>query len=140
MSKPTLMRLLSVFLVLGMVWAGCESRITPTEVRVDASSGKAVLAATPLTSATPAACPAVSCLTQQGYDQCVAAPGCKCDERTDWCTSSPPPPPPPTGCPAVSCLTQQGYEQCVASPNCKCDERTDWCTTKVVTEDSPVIP
>lgn len=139
MSKGSLMRLFAVLAVLVMVWAGCESRITPTEIRVDASAGKAALAGSPVATATPAACPAVSCLTQQGYDKCVAAPGCKCDERTDWCTSSPPPPPPPTGCPAVSCLTQEGYEQCVASPDCKCDERTDLCGKKVVVEDTPIV-
>jgi hypothetical protein len=36
------------------------------------------------TTLATAACPAVSCLTQTGYNQCAAA-GCGCDPRTDYC-------------------------------------------------------
>ena len=32
----------------------------------------------------PVACPTVSCLTQQGYNECIQA-RCICDPRTDWC-------------------------------------------------------
>jgi hypothetical protein len=33
------------------------------------------------------ACPAVSCLTQQGYDECRQA-GCGCDPMNDSCVSA----------------------------------------------------
>ena len=72
-------------------------------------------------------CPLVSCLTQQGYNECMSCSGCMCDPMTDWCTPTPPPPPPKTGCPNVSCLSQAGYEECVACPGCDCHPRTDQC-------------
>ena len=74
-----------------------------------------------------AACPLVSCLTQQGYNECISCPGCTCDPRTDWCTAATPPPPPKTGCPNVSCLTEDGYNECISCPGCDCHPRTDQC-------------
>jgi hypothetical protein len=72
------------------------------------------------------ACPAVSCLTQTGYNQCVAA-GCGCDPRTDACVGKKQPVPVPIpACPAVSCLTEGGYNECVAA-GCGCDPKTDAC-------------
>jgi hypothetical protein len=78
------------------------------------------------------ACPAVSCLTQTGYNQCVAA-GCGCDPRTDACVAKAQPVPVPA-CPAVSCLTETGYNQCAAA-GCGCDPKTDACVGQKVVAD-----
>jgi hypothetical protein len=89
-------------------------------------------AATAIATGTAAACPAVSCLTETGYNQCATA-GCTCDPRTDDCVPMPQPVPVPA-CPAVSCLTQTGYNQCVAA-GCGCDPRTDYCVPQKVVGD-----
>lgn len=77
-----------------------------------------------------AQCPSVSCLTQQGYEKCMASGGCTCDPMNDFCVPEPPPPPPPTGCPNVSCLSETGYYECIACPGCDCHPRTDNCVKK----------
>lgn len=95
--------------------------------------GLSVSLAPAATGTGPVSCPSVSCLTETGYNQCVAA-GCACDPRTDYCVSKPKPVPVPA-CPAVSCLSQTGYEQCVAA-GCACDPKTDACVPAKPVSDS----
>lgn len=78
-------------------------------------------------TATGEGCPNVSCLTQEGYYECVSCPGCTCDPRNDLCVPEPPPPPPKTECPNVSCLSQEGYYECISCPGCDCHPQTDQC-------------
>jgi hypothetical protein len=92
----------------------------------------ALAPAAPASTSIGNACPAVSCLTQTGYNQCVAA-GCGCDPRTDACVPRVQPIPVPA-CPAVSCLTEGGYQQCAAA-GCGCDPRTDACVGQKVVPD-----
>jgi hypothetical protein len=107
MSRRTLSRILGL-LVLAGLFAG---------VVVSGTSA----------ATAPAACPAVSCLTETGYYQCVGVAGCTCDPRNDWCVPIPQPTPTPKpNCPAVSCLTQGGYDECKQA-GCGCDPKTDAC-------------
>jgi hypothetical protein len=115
MSRRTLSRILGLLVLAGL----CVG------VAVTGTSAATVIAA----------CPAVSCLTETGYHQCVGVAGCTCDPRNDRCVAIPKPTPTPTpACPAVSCLTQQGYGECKQA-GCGCDPKTDACVgTKVVAE------
>jgi hypothetical protein len=108
------------------------SRILGLLVLVGLFTG-AVVSGTSASTA-PAACPAVSCLTETGYHECVGVAGCTCHPRTDYCVGIPQPTPSPTpACPNVSCLTQQGYDECKQA-GCGCDPMNDYCVpAKVAT-------
>jgi hypothetical protein len=71
-------------------------------------------------------CPYVSCLSEDGRNQCVAA-GCSCDSSSGLCQAPEKgqPAPKPT-CPLVSCQSPTGYNQCVAA-GCGCNPRTNGC-------------
>jgi len=117
MSRRTLSRILGLLALLGLC------------------AGVVVSGTSAATVVSVAACPAVSCLTETGYYQCVGVAGCTCDPRNDRCVALPQPTPTPIpACPAVSCLTQGGYDECKQA-GCGCDPKTDACVgTKVVVE------
>jgi hypothetical protein len=71
-------------------------------------------------------CPYVSCLSEDGRNQCVTA-GCSCDSSSGLCQvpERGQPAPKPT-CPIVSCQTSAGYNQCAAA-GCACDPKTNGC-------------
>lgn len=77
-------------------------------------------AVTSLGSATPTSCPNVSCLTQEGYNQCTGA-GCGCDPKNDWCVPKSTPTPTTPACPP-GCYPQAAYDACKACGG-SCDAR-----------------
>jgi hypothetical protein len=71
-------------------------------------------------------CPYVSCLSEDGRSQCIAA-GCNCDPASGLCqVPEKGPPVPEPVCPIVSCESSAGYKQCVAA-GCACSPKTNGC-------------
>jgi hypothetical protein len=82
-------------------------------------------------------CPSVSCLTQEGYDQCTGA-GCGCDPRTDACVPKSTPTPSPTPACPPGCYPQSAYDACKACGG-SCDAR-DRCIPPAPTATATATP